>query len=412
MSSYCIGDLHGRYDLLLMLLDKIKFNPSIDHIYFLGDVINGHTKEANGSIKILQFMMNHTDSCTLVRGNHENFLLFSIPFYKLFFTNEKFKITLLTLANSPTVLNQLLDLNYGWKLDHLLASGEVYEWVRASNGNYEKRKAVHTALKAALTIKELDIEKFLIFCQAIGKSYKCKEFIKELETISEEEFDNIISYIESSKDEISLKIGKKKFCLIHDIGKIDNRSSYHRVCVQSNTKNTYYIYGHQPVPKFHKKIHELTAFNFDCRKIFSFVDANQNIYYNLDLGSNPIAALCLENLNEIYAGKPSSKSEWKTPPDVTEYQPYHIELYEHPLRIVDEDFKKNETNKFIFLTFQGHSYEYLIAVNRDINRISYTRISWLDITKPIIEFEVKKSQKMNLKKIVKAVEHNKTSIYE
>lgn len=57
MSTYCIGDLHGRYDLFMMLLEKIQFNPVCDHVYILGDVIDGDGKEG---IKIIEYMMNHS----------------------------------------------------------------------------------------------------------------------------------------------------------------------------------------------------------------------------------------------------------------------------------------------------------------------------------------------------------------
>jgi len=41
MSLYCIADLHGRYDLFLKALDKIKFDCEKDKMYILGDVIDG-----------------------------------------------------------------------------------------------------------------------------------------------------------------------------------------------------------------------------------------------------------------------------------------------------------------------------------------------------------------------------------
>ena len=53
MAVYCIGDLHGRYDLFTQLLKKIEFNPCEDKLYLLGDVID----RAYGGIKILDYIM-------------------------------------------------------------------------------------------------------------------------------------------------------------------------------------------------------------------------------------------------------------------------------------------------------------------------------------------------------------------
>ena len=73
MSNYCIGDVHGRYDLLIMMLDKIKFDFNTDHVYLLGDVIDG----GKGSVRILEYVMEHQESITLLRGNHEENFLFN-----------------------------------------------------------------------------------------------------------------------------------------------------------------------------------------------------------------------------------------------------------------------------------------------------------------------------------------------
>lgn len=34
-----VGDVHGCYDELIALMEKVKLNPE-DHLYFCGDLIN------------------------------------------------------------------------------------------------------------------------------------------------------------------------------------------------------------------------------------------------------------------------------------------------------------------------------------------------------------------------------------
>ena len=67
---YCISDLHGCYDEFMALIKKIKFDPSNDAIYILGDVIDRGDK----SIDCLKYIMN-TNKIYLLKGNHEQMML-------------------------------------------------------------------------------------------------------------------------------------------------------------------------------------------------------------------------------------------------------------------------------------------------------------------------------------------------
>ncbi|HLX53011.1 MAG TPA: metallophosphoesterase, partial [Aquella sp.] len=40
MARYAIGDVQGCYSQLIQLVDKIGFNPSVDVLYFVGDLVN------------------------------------------------------------------------------------------------------------------------------------------------------------------------------------------------------------------------------------------------------------------------------------------------------------------------------------------------------------------------------------
>ena len=39
MATYLVGDLHGCYDELQMLLDKVRFEPTADRLYLVGDLV-------------------------------------------------------------------------------------------------------------------------------------------------------------------------------------------------------------------------------------------------------------------------------------------------------------------------------------------------------------------------------------
>ena len=63
-----IGDVHGCYDGLMLLLNVIS-PQSDDQIYFLGDLINRGSKSA----QVVEFVRESQYSCVL--GNHEQMLL-------------------------------------------------------------------------------------------------------------------------------------------------------------------------------------------------------------------------------------------------------------------------------------------------------------------------------------------------
>ena len=74
--SYAISDLHGHYQVLLQMLEKIHFDDQ-DTLYLLGDCNDRGTK----AMEIYDFLKKHPDNMFLLKGNHElmmrNFLQYN-----------------------------------------------------------------------------------------------------------------------------------------------------------------------------------------------------------------------------------------------------------------------------------------------------------------------------------------------
>ena len=74
MPSYVIGDVQGCFDELMLLLDKINFDPKNDELIFAGDLINRGPK----SLEVLEFCLKNKKSIEVVLGNHDIYLLYLI----------------------------------------------------------------------------------------------------------------------------------------------------------------------------------------------------------------------------------------------------------------------------------------------------------------------------------------------
>jgi len=80
---YAIGDIHGRYDLLTELLDRVgehsaALPPSQSlHIVFLGDIIDRGPQSAQ-ALELIFDLQSKSDNVILLLGNHEEAMLHAL----------------------------------------------------------------------------------------------------------------------------------------------------------------------------------------------------------------------------------------------------------------------------------------------------------------------------------------------
>ncbi|VFP82760.1 bis(5'-nucleosyl)-tetraphosphatase (symmetrical) ApaH [Candidatus Erwinia haradaeae] len=71
MSTYLIGDIHGCYHELQLLLSQIQFNPGEDKLWITGDVVG----RGPHSLEVLRLLYAFKHCIKMVLGNHDLNLL-------------------------------------------------------------------------------------------------------------------------------------------------------------------------------------------------------------------------------------------------------------------------------------------------------------------------------------------------
>lgn len=71
MTTYFIGDVQGCYRSLMLLLEKIAYNPQRDQLSFCGDLVNRGPRSA----EVMEFLLA-SPNCQFVLGNHDIYALY------------------------------------------------------------------------------------------------------------------------------------------------------------------------------------------------------------------------------------------------------------------------------------------------------------------------------------------------
>ncbi len=435
MAKYCIGDLHGRYDLYCLALEKVGFNDAVDELYILGDAINKNS----GGVKILQDVMRSPKTKILLKGNHEfNFLENSEVFDWIIYDDFLCEIMQRVVSlYSSKLYNEIAEIVKGKiskrNRDIIWDNRSVAKWRKTGHRN--RREELLFTILDMIEYNDYDADKYeklYRMLERMGGMFKTKPFTLELLHLLPDEYSKIKQFIANCGEFEEFDHCNKHFILLHDIREVhdkklkrikSNKIAFSEIEKANNRwpfifegtssfefpryhmlfghtpnlsfpENHYYIFGHEPTPKIHKKVsgydmwgdrYGRTYFDFDYKEILSYIDSRNNHYYNLDLASNPVGILRLDDMEDFYVWIPpkNAESNWdideKTA--ISKRKDYRIVADAHFYGITSNgnilEYKLGKSG-FAFVTYRDNCYEFLIGVNPTKKELYYTRVDYLD----------------------------------
>lgn len=150
MAIFAIGDVQGCYDELARLVDKLRFSPKRDELWFVGDLVNRGPR----SLEVLRFVRKLGDSAKVVLGNHDLHLLAA---HEQPDRADKLLRPVLKAKDADELLEWLRRrplIHYQPDLNTLMVHAGIHpEW--------DPLKAVKLAKKVEKELRGPDCEKFL-----------------------------------------------------------------------------------------------------------------------------------------------------------------------------------------------------------------------------------------------------------
>ena len=372
---YCIGDLHGRYDLLKKALDRINFDNNKDNLYLLGDLIDGGKQ----SLEIIEFAMKNKN-VYVVRGNHEEYFISNIEFYDKIMYDIWDKNTMVSLfenysRNLYRKINLFVykQLKNGSSFEDIKEMDKVKEW----KDNYPKRIKIFDLLSKAFDILERDIDKYtklIKILDSLSYRYKIKNFMLQVFQCSLEKYEEIKAYIKSMPEQIELKVNDREVVLKH-IGNFGIPFLFeHFVDLKTHDKTL--VYGHYPIgaldadfrlQRIPRIEYNTYGLRFNPNEILSYIDRNDNCFYNLDLvEENYLGILRLEDFEEFYVMivPQKARKEYKLITD-------SVTKRKNGYRILDD---KEEWMSLV--SYRNYCMEFFIYIDKIKKNVTYTRVDY------------------------------------
>lgn len=155
MKTYCISDIHGRYDLFMKLLEKIELKNE-DTLYILGDVLDRGANPIKVIIKLMEM-----PNVVCIAGNHEMMALKCL----------KFLMQEVTDANLELLDEEMLDNLITWQYNGSKTTIEEFRKL-----DHEMQQSVVDFLEEFSLYEELTVNEhsYLLVHGGLGNFYQGK----------------------------------------------------------------------------------------------------------------------------------------------------------------------------------------------------------------------------------------------
>ena len=364
MAHYCVGDLYGRYDLFEMILENLKLKSKKDSVYLLGNVLGTYS----GGFQILKHLTSQPKTFHLIRGAYEErFLSQYETLYRPILSNETLKNGLKSILQPSTkavleiqktiflALADFLDYEGDSSLQAFLTNYPTIEtWAKRHKTRRTTLDAIVNFFEAyAYTIEDLLLAQELL--NSSFDSFDDKALKEEVLTLTLEEVETFVTYLQQAPTSQSLKVNKQHFFLQ---SQLTEETIKEVTQTSKEKKSVYFVYGHTPVVNIHTSVRSIYDFNY--REILSFTNGKHQ-FYNLNLAKHSVGVLRLDDLEEFYAmnllhPNEQAKQTPTTPVKTRKVKP-------QTLPTTDETIHQ-------FVSFQNYGLEYFIEVNENENKLT------------------------------------------